>query len=72
MYGKMAKLGLIRLEFNSHVLSDIDHTILLELHGHRVNAEKTVVLVSGVTQQIVNKREADPAKVQLLQDFIRL
>lgn len=76
LFGKMMTLGLIRLEFKTHVisgaLSDTNKTYLLELHGHRAGAEKTIVLVSGITNEIKNKYEADPSKVRLLENFLKM
>jgi dsRNA-specific ribonuclease len=72
IHGKMMSMHIIRLEFITHVLSDKDQTFLLELHGHKAGSEKTTVLVSGITNEIKNKHEADPAKVRLLENFLKL
>jgi dsRNA-specific ribonuclease len=70
LYGKMMQMGIIRLEFVSYVISEGRY--LLELHGHRAGTEKSMVLVSGITNEVKGKHEADSSKVRLLENFLKL
>ena len=72
IYGKMMKRGIIRIEFISHSLSETGNRYLIELHGYLPDAEKPVILVSRITDTQIQKNEADPQKIQLLEEFLKL